>query len=122
MFKFKGEFEKIAIYETKLFEKGTGLTIPGFGIIVGKEVFSKNQDLWLIKHEYGHILQKAKYGHFKFYTQIAFKSLWSATKQSIYKHHQHAFHPVEIAANLLAYEYFNQPEDWPIKRFPLSAL
>ncbi|TKB97927.1 hypothetical protein [Pedobacter cryophilus] len=122
MFKFKGEFEKTAIYETKLFGKGTGLTIPGIGIIVGEEIFSKNKDPWLIKHEYGHILQKAKYGHFKFYTQIAIKSLCSAAKQSIFNHHQHAFHPVEIAANQLAYEYFNQPKDWPVKRFPLSAV
>jgi hypothetical protein len=122
MLKYVGKFEKISIYETKLFGNGTGLTIPGIGIFVSHDAFSKNLDPWLIKHEYGHILQKAKHGHFKFYTQIAYKSLWSAMKQMFFKHHQHAFHPVEIAANQLAFTYFNQPKDWPTQRFPLSFV
>lgn len=122
MFKYVGDFEKTDIYETSIFANGAGLTIPDFGIVVSKGAFSKGLDNWLIKHEYGHILQKAKYGHLKFYTQIAFKSVWSATKQSIFKNHQHAVHRVEINANQLAYEYFNKPTDWPIKRFPLSAF
>ena len=80
MFKYVGDFEKTSIYETSLFGEGTGLTIPDFGIFVSEGAFSKKLDNWLIKHEYGHILQKAKYGHLKFYTQVATKSLWSATK------------------------------------------
>ena len=122
LFNYAGEFQKIPVYETLLFGKGTGLTIPDCGIFVSQGAFSKKLDDWLIKHEYGHILQKAKYGHIKFYTQIAIKSLWSATKQSIFRNHQHAFHPVELDANQLAYEYFNKPKDWPIKRFPLNAF
>ena len=122
MFKYVGDIENTAIYETSLFSIGTGLTIPNFGIVVSEGAFSKGLDNWLIKHEYGHILQKAKYSHFKFYTQIATKSLWSATKQSIFKNHLHALHPVELNANQLAYEYFNKPVDWPLKRFPLRAF
>jgi len=122
LFNYAGEFEKVPIYETSLFGEGTGLTIPDFGIFVSEGAFSRNLNIWLVKHEYGHILQKAKYGHLKFYTRIASKSLWSATKRRIFKNYQHAFHPVELDANQLAYEYFNKPADWPVKRFPLNSV
>jgi hypothetical protein len=120
MIRYVGNFENVRIYETSYFSLGMGLTLPDLGILVGEGVFSKNLDPWLIKHEYGHILQKRKHGHFKFYTQIGLQSLWSALKQSYMKNYYHVLHPVEINANRLAYKYFNEPEDWPIKRFPLS--
>ncbi len=120
MVKYVGDFEGVKIYESSYFNDGKGISIPELGIFIGKGVFSKNADPWLIKHEFGHMLQKRNNGFIKFYTQIAFISLWSATKQMMTKNYRHHLHPVEISANQLAYRYFDQPDDWPFKRFPIK--
>lgn len=120
MFKKVGNLENTAVYESNLFRKGHGITIPQIGIITYSGAYSRQSDLPLIKHEYGHILQNKKYGSFIFYLKIGFPSLFSAIKSSIFKNYHHKYHKVEIEANLLSYQYFNHPSDWNFKDFPIK--
>lgn len=120
MFKKVGEFENINIYESALFKKGHGLTIPQIGIITSPGVFSKSLDIALIKHEFGHILQWRKAGTSHFYFKIGFPSLFSAIKASLTKNYFHQSHQVEINANQLSYQYFRNPTEWDFKRFPIA--
>ncbi len=120
MFKKVGVFEGVNIYESSLFKKGHGLTIPQIGIITCPGVFSKGLDLVLIKHEFGHILQWRNLGSIKFYFEIGFPSLISAIIASLKKDYIHQNHSVEINANQRSYHYFQQPKNWNFKRFPIS--
>lgn len=120
MFKRVGLFEGTKIYESLLFRVGQGLTIPEIGIITYPGAFSNGLDIGLTKHEFGHILQWRKLGSIGFYSKIGFPSLWSAIKASLVKHYFHQNHPVEINANLLCYNYFNKPNNWDFKRFPIA--
>lgn len=119
MFKKVGVFEGTSIYESSLFKTGNGLTIPEIGIITYVGCFSKKEDMAVIKHEFGHILQYKKLGGLKFYFRIGLPSLWSAIRAAVFKNYLHQNHRVEIEANYLAYQYFNEPRDWNIKRFPV---
>ncbi len=119
MFKKIGEFENTSIYESALCKKGHGLTIPQIGIITYQGAFSKGLDLGLIKHEFGHILQYRNVGIIKFYFGIGLPSLMSALKASFNKSYRHQTHLVEIDANRLSFNYFNQPKNWDLKRFPV---
>lgn len=111
-------FENIKIYESSLFKAGHGLTLPQIGIITYPGGFSN--DLDLIKHEFGHILQWRKIGSIRFYFKIGFPSLWSAIKASFKKDYFHQTHLVETNANQLVYQYFNKPQNWDFKRFPVA--
>lgn len=122
MIKLTGLFEGVKIYESTLIEEGHGVTLPEIGIFLSPETYSLKKDLWLVKHEFGHILQYKEKGTFKFYTQIGAQSLWSAIKQNLKKSHLHKFHPVEIDANLKSYQYFKSPLDWPSDRFPIFKI
>ncbi|WP_017259395.1 hypothetical protein [Pedobacter arcticus] len=120
MFKKVGLFEATVIYESKFFKPGHGLTIPQIGVITYPGAFSNRLDIGLIQHEFGHILQWRKLGSLGFYFKIGFPSLWSAIKASLVKRYFHQNHPVEINSNLLSYEYFNKPNNWDFKRFPIA--
>lgn len=119
MFKKVGIFQNINIYESSLFKKGHGLTIPEIGIFTYVGCFSETNDMAILKHEFGHILQFKKLGSLKFYLKIGVPSLWSAVKAYFIKKYFHQKHKVEINANYLAYHYFNEPRDWDFKRFPI---
>ncbi|HEX7366143.1 MAG TPA: hypothetical protein VF273_03550 [Pelobium sp.] len=118
MFKKAATFENTNIYETWLFKAGHGLTIPKIGIITSRGALLIDQDL--IQHEFGHILQWRIMGNWKFYLNVGVPSLWSAVKASLKKSYFHQTHAVEIAANQLAYQYFNQPTTWNFNRFPIA--
>lgn len=120
MFKKTGSIEGTPIYESRFFKVGHGLTIPKIGIITYLGAHSENLDMALIRHEFGHILQHRQLGSFKFYFKIGVPSLWSAIKASVIKEYHHQNHWVERDANRLTYMYFNQPENWDFKRFPIS--
>jgi RHS repeat-associated protein len=100
-----------------------GMTLPGRGIYVGQGVYSRNYDLGLMMHEFGHILQARAMGNTYFYTKIAPSSLVSATKSS-YGSYSHKNHWTEVWANQLAYDYFirgwSGSTQWNIRRFPLN--
>ena len=114
-------FENTKIFETKFICKGRGITLPNFGIFLNSRTYSQKKDLWLVKHEFGHILQYREIGFIKFYFKIGIPSLWSAIKQNLFKDYYHQTHPSEIDANKRSFEYFKQPLDWPIRRFPIFS-
>jgi hypothetical protein len=98
---------------------GHAICIPGLGIILSDQSGKKHQDLSLLRHEYGHVLQYRLLGFWKFYLFVGFPSLFSAMR-SRWSRHQHHLHRVEIDANNKSYVYFNKPADWPTHRFPLT--
>lgn len=112
-------FENTKIYETKFIGEGHGITLPNFGIFLFPGTYSLQKDLWLVKHEFGHILQYQEMGFIKFYLKIGVPSFWSAIKQSLYKNYHHQTHKVELDANRKSYHHFNQPSNWPLNRFPI---
>ncbi|WP_200586667.1 hypothetical protein [Pedobacter segetis] len=117
---FVGYFEGVKIYESKFIDHGHGITLPNFGIFLSPETFSKQKDLWLVKHEFGHILQHRELGFIKFYLKIGLPSLWSAIKQNLLENYYHQNHAVEREANDKSFQYFDKPSDWPIARFPIN--
>ncbi len=119
--KYVGKFEGVNMYETpdlgSVYGSG-GITLPGRGIVVGKGVFSQNLDPFLVRHEFGHILQAREFGIYRFYTRIGPSSLLSAARHDGINHF-HNTHWTEILANQMSYKYFGNPTNWPIHRFPL---
>jgi len=113
-------FEGIRIFtlNTGMFNRGSAITIPGIGIFLGVKQIN-NTDL--IRHEFGHILQCRQKGALFFWFIIAPLSLFSAFKTSINKNHIHMHTWTEWSANYLSYEYFEQPEDWDVVRFPVHS-
>lgn len=129
--KYKGTWNGTNIFESKSLGtynaskslRSGGMTLPGRGIYVGKGVYSRNYDLQLLMHEFGHIFQARAMGNNYFYTKIAPSSLISATKAT-YGSYTHSHHWTEIWANHLAYDYFirswSNPFNWNTRRFPLN--
>ncbi len=105
------------VYQNKMMEKGSAVTLPGIGIIINPQDVG---NIDLLRHEFGHILQSKKMTKFGFYGIIAPKSLFSAIKQSYVKECYHRDYVTETTANSLSYEFFNQPSDWNFNKFPLS--
>ena len=120
--KYVGTFEGVPIYESPSLGRGMysgGITLPGRGIVVGTDVFSKKQDLWLLKHEFGHILQAKEIGVLNFYTFVGPTSLGSATRSGSWGL-PHREWWTETWANYLSYNYFGKPNNWPRLRFPIK--
>jgi len=113
-------FEGIKIFalNTRGFNRGSAITIPGIGIFLGVEQINNTG---LLRHEFGHILQYRQKGVLFFWIRISPVSLLSAIKTSINKKHIHMHTWTEWSANLLSYDYFGQPEDWDEIRFPLQS-
>ncbi len=112
------KFEGVRIFRLNLgnFKHGAALTLPWIGIFVGK---GREFDLNLLRHEFGHILQFRKWGFWFFWRHIAKTSLDSA-HASNKEHRSHQNTWTEWSANFLAYQYFNEPEDWNFRRFPIA--
>ncbi|MDW3196851.1 MAG: RHS repeat-associated core domain-containing protein [Cytophagales bacterium] len=122
--KYRGKFEGVKIFESR--ELGTfrdsknhwsgGVTLPGKGIIVGQGVFSKNFDIQLMQHEFGHILQAKRLGNARFYAHIGKASLLSAAFN-----HSHNTYWTETWANYLSQQYFGSNYS-PTPRFPVKNI
>lgn len=112
------KFEGIRIFKlpVKRFKNGAAVTIPGLGIFVGR---GNENDLDLIRHEFGHILQFRKWGFRFFWRYIAVDSLKSAKKSTSNQLHMQTW--TEWSANRLAYDYFQKPEDWDLVHFPIKS-
>lgn len=118
---YVGEFEDIPVFESGKMGNGYGgggLALPGHGIVVAPGAFSKNQDPWLVRHEFGHFLQALQKGKYDFYAKVGLSSLISAAMNGK-RGHYHRYHWTETWANYLSYHYFDSPVDWPMKRFPI---
>lgn len=112
-------FEDARVYPLNFwhFKKGAAMTIPGIGIFVDA---GKVNNIDLLRHEYGHILQYRKWGAKIFWVEIAPASLKSAHKANINRSFHHMDTWTEWSANRLAYYYFKQPPDWNMKDYPLE--
>ena len=111
-------FQQVRLFRLNFgnFRRGAALTIPLVGIFVGKGM---EDDLNLLRHEFGHILQFRKWGFWFFWRHIAKTSLDSAhASRKEHRKHQHTW--TEWSANRLAYHYFNCPDDWNFRRFPIQ--
>ncbi len=77
--KYVGQYETW----TPVFESpdmgGAGVTLPGFGIVVGDGAYSQGFSPSLMKHEFGHILQARAIGLRSFYSKVGTYSLASAS-------------------------------------------
>lgn len=112
-------FENTRVYELSGLKGASAFSLPGIGIFVG---FTHSTNYSLLRHEYGHILQALSKGFLRFYLLIAPVSLFSACYEKLDKNYFHKNAWVEIDANLLAYSYFGQPENWDILNFPLKKI
>lgn len=92
------------------------MALPGIGIFIHP---GEVENISLLRHEYGHILQARKWGKLFFYRHIAWESLNSA-RRSIHDvsfNHQHTW--TEWTANRLSYYFFKRPDDWDMKSYPI---
>ena len=117
--KYLKQFEDIRIFGSKnhKFQRGAAITIPGIGIFIG-EKHAENIDL--LRHEYGHILQRKQKGFLFFWCKIAPASLKSAMQTSKDKSKVHMHTWTEWSANKLSFEYFNRPTDWNFTDYPIT--
>lgn len=113
-------FEGVRIHKLpfKRFKEGAAFALPGIGIFVGKGQENNKQ---LLMHEFGHILQFRKWGFWLFWKHIAPDSLKSARRANK-NLGSHMETWTEWSANRLSYDYFKQPTDWNLKRFPISPF
>ncbi len=106
--KYVGKYEGVSVFETPelgIGEGSGGITLPGRGITVGRGVFSRGQDIALMQHEFGHILQARQVGNVAFYGIIGKESLISASLHGVGGHNHSTFW-TETWANKLSSGYF----------------
>jgi hypothetical protein len=116
---FVGTFEDVPYFSSTIgnLKNRAALALPGIGIFVHPQ---DTKNIALIRHEFGHILQAKKWGKLFFYSTIAWTSLMSARKSNSDSNYDHQATWTEWSANKLAYNYFNQPADWPTQQYPLN--
>lgn len=119
--KYAGDFHGVAIYESPHLGRGYGsggIALPGWGIAVGVDTFCHGLDIELVRHEYGHFLQKERVGYIIFYLCIGLPSLVSAWMTRWRSSWSHQAFWTEGWANQLAKEYFGDEVRWMDARFP----
>lgn len=117
--KFLKKYEGVNVYALngKNFKHGAAVTIPGIGIFIG---INQQNNTGLLRHEFGHVLQRKDKGFIFFWFYVAPLSLWSAAKSRKNKNHVHMRSRSEWTANLLSYNYFQQPLDWDFDKYPIK--
>ncbi len=113
-----GKFEGVSVYESPSMGSGhnsAGIALPGYGIIVAPGAFSKQQDMLIVYHEFGHFLQARQTGFFIFYICIGLPSLISAWLNWHGKGHSNYW--TEVWCNHLVKKHFSST-DLPASRFP----
>jgi len=96
---------------------GAAFALPGIGIFINPRDIN---NIDLLRHEFGHILQARKWGYLFFYRTIVAASVKSAHKSNKHANFNHQHTWTEWSANLLAYHYFNKPADWNMNRYPIK--
>lgn len=114
----KRYFEGVRVYTLNfgLFRKGAAMTLPGLGIFIG---LYSTDNIDLLRHEFGHILQYREWGFIRFYWSIAPASLRSANRANKDSSFVHMDTWCEWSANRLSYHYFNKPLDWNMAAYPI---
>ncbi len=98
------------------FKYGSAVALPGIGIFVGK---SQIDNIELLQHEYGHILQYKLWGALFFWFRIAPTSIISAISANRNKKiHQYTW--TEWSANRLMYYHMDKPASWNLLKFPID--
>jgi hypothetical protein len=100
-------FEGVRVYGINFgyFRRGAAVTIPGIGIFVGPRDLN---NVALLRHEFGHILQYRKWGFLFFWFRIAPVSLVSAWRSRISGQFDHMETWTERLANGLSDRYFRK--------------
>jgi hypothetical protein len=116
--KYVGNFCGVSCFTSTVGElkNRAAIALPGVGIFVHpKDV----NNLSLLRHEFGHILQAKKWGKLFFYRSIAKESILSADRSNRDPEfiHQHTW--TEWTANRLSYYFFRRPNDWDMKSYPI---
>ncbi len=117
--KYLRKYEDVNVFALngKRFILGAAFTIPGIGIFIGE---NQRNNKGLLRHEFGHVLQRREKGFMYFWLYVAPLSLWSAAKSVRNKNHKHMHTKSEWLANQLSYNYFNQPDDWDFNKYPID--
>lgn len=115
-------FEGVRVRELNFgnFKYGAAMTVPGIGIFVGPGGIN---DVDLLKHEFGHILQYQKWGAKVFWGDVAPSSLRFANygnKNSHYTQLDYMSNWTEWSANYLSYKYFEG--DFNTTFYPISPV
>ena len=112
------QIEGILVFTLDLhkFNQGAACTIPGIGIFIGTK---QAGNIGLLRHEFGHILQRRQKGILFFWFKIVPVSVLSAFRASITIKHTHMHTWTEWTANSLSYDYFNQPATWDFNKYPI---
>jgi hypothetical protein len=115
---FKFENTRVYCSTVGVLKRRAAIAIPGIGIFIHPTDIN-NTDL--LRHEFGHILQRKKFGFFFFFFKIATASINSARKANKDATYNHMHCWTEWTANRLAYHYFNSPKDWNFKDYPIEV-
>jgi len=99
-------------YVSEIVEYGAAFTLPGVGIFVNP---NDVDNIDLLRHEFGHILQARNWGMNFFYEKIVPASLKSASGNKYW--HMNTW--TEWSANRLSYIYFGKPDDWNHSKYPI---
>ena len=112
-------FENIRVFTSTLgdLKYGAAFALPGVGIFVNP---SDVNNIDLLRHEFGHILQARLWGHLFFYRTVVAVSVASAHKANTTTRYNHQHTWTEWSANLLSYNYFKAPANWNMKRYPIN--
>ncbi|MGJ1267265.1 RHS repeat domain-containing protein [Sphingobacterium spiritivorum] len=122
-------FEDAIVFPNKDLENTAAYTLPISGDINGQKIngvihispefyskFRGKDTKDLLRHEYGHILQRRLLGADRWWINVAGPSLYSAATKGI--EHQKSW--TEVQANKLSYDYFGQPSDWNKNSYPVT--
>ncbi|MBN1184619.1 MAG: RHS repeat-associated core domain-containing protein [Bacteroidales bacterium] len=115
-------FEGVRVRELNFgnFKYGAAMTVPGVGIFVGPGGIN---DVDLLKHEFGHILQARKWGAGVFYGDVAPASLRYAkyaNSDPYYSNLDYMSNWTEWSANYLSYKYFKG--NFNTTAYPISPV
>ena len=91
-------------------------TVPGVGIFVCRGC---EGDLQMLMHEYGHVLQRRRFGFWFYWLRVAPLSLYSGYKSMRNWQFRHRDTWTEWSANRLAFVHFGHPDGWDHRLFSL---
>lgn len=122
-------FEDAVVLPHKNLESTEAYTLPISGDFNGQKIngvihispefyskFDRESTKDLLRHEYGHILQRRLLGADRWWINVAGASLYSAATKG--GEHQKSW--TEVQANKLSFDYFGQPSDWNKKSYPVT--
>lgn len=123
--KFVGNFHGAPIYEHKIFNDGSAITLPPLGIIVGEGVYtnmSESSNLMIIRHEFGHWLQYEYFGDalefYEFYGIPSVKHAYNFKGST----RDYMLFWTEKDANLKSWSYLHSPTNWDMENYPVCNI